>query len=393
MHAVTRLILSPPVYLLASLVGAVVTLGIAINTLMAEGHAAFNTTSMGVVWGLPIVTYDYFLLTSTGLVMVACLGLVFGIERFNLIAKRCLWLAVAGLIGGVAVLMLELGYPIRALWMTPINFQVLSPLFWKVLLVAAYTVVLLLLFYRIDQGAGREAARPLAIAGFALAVAIALAAGSVFALMTMRPFWFGGEVMVVFLIESFLGGLAFVLFFTYLARGFDPAALPEDLRAFFAGGFGMFFAAVIGLHAALVGGRAIAGAWSTAEGLQVWGHMLASPLFWGGTLLGILVPLVLMATPDLRRRAWAQMLAAVLVMIGLFIARYEFIIGGQMVPLFKGSWAPGLLDYVPSATEWLLLLGGIFLANVVNAAGAWLLDLDARPAEAPAEAAARPVEA
>jgi molybdopterin-containing oxidoreductase family membrane subunit len=43
--------------------------------------------------------------------------------------------------------------------------------------------------------------------------------------------------------------------------------------------------------------------------------------------------------------------------------------GGQLVPLFKGSWAPDLLSYAPSLTEWALLLMAIFLANAVNAWG------------------------
>ncbi|CRI67723.1 putative Polysulphide reductase, NrfD (fragment part 2) [Thiocapsa sp. KS1] len=56
-------------------------------------------------------------------------------------------------------------------------------------------------------------------------------------------------------------------------------------------------------------------------------------------------------------------------MNALLISRYEYIIGGQLVPLFKGSWAPALLSYAPSPTEWLLLLVAIFLSNAVNAFG------------------------
>jgi hypothetical protein len=58
-----------------------------------------------------------------------------------------------------------------------------------------------------------------------------------------------------------------------------------------------------------------------------------------------------------------------MVMNALLISRYEYIIGGQLVPLFKGSWAPELLSYVPSPTEWLLLLVAVFLSNAVNAFG------------------------
>jgi Ni/Fe-hydrogenase subunit HybB-like protein len=390
MSALTDSLRRPQIlYLALSAIGFAVTFVVVMFVLLAQGHTAFNTTSLGVVWGLPIVTYDYFLLTSTGLAMVASLALLFGLGGFFLIAKRCLWLAIAGLVGGVAVLMLELGYPFRALWATPLNMQVLSPLFWKVLLVGAYTLVLLLTFWRIEAaGWTRTSARALGSLLFVLAVAIALVAGSVFGLMAMRPFWFGGEIPVVFLIESFLGGLAFAIFFTYLAHGFRASTMAVETRAFFGGGLAILFAVVIALHGAFVGGRAITGLWSNAEGMQVWGHIAGSPLFAAEILIGIAVPLVLMATPALRREAWAQIAAAALVMVALFIARYDFIIGGQMVPLFKGSWAPDLIAYVPSATEWLLLLMGVFLANLVNAVGEWRFTLAAQPTLAAPPAAA-----
>ena len=82
---------------------------------------------------------------------------------------------------------------------------------------------------------------------------------------------------------------------------------------------------------------------------------------WGG----IALPFVLMAFSALRQLPYLQILASLLVMAALLVSRYEFIIGGQMVPLFKGSWAPDLLSYAPSPTEWALLLVGVFLANVL----------------------------
>lgn len=361
--------------LVAAAAGFLVTLAMVALNLMNAGHAAFNTTSVGVFWGLPIVTYDYFLLTSTGLTLVASLPLVFGLEAFRPIARRCVWLAIAGLVGGVAALMLELGHPLRAMYAIILSFQTASPLFWKVLFVAAHAILLFVLFGQLMKG-DAAAAKPIAIAMFVVALGIALLAGSVYGMMAMRPFWFGGDVPVAFLIESFLGGLAFTIFFSYLAHSFRGGTLPNDLKSLFDGQLGGMFAIVIALHGAFVGGRVVTGLWSNAEGLQVWRHITASPLFHIEVWLGIVLPLVLMAMGSLRRTSWAQIAASVLVMVSLMIARYDFIVGGQIVPLFKGSWAPGLISYVPSATEWLILLMSIFLANVVNAFGEWRFDLE-----------------
>lgn len=379
MTALTIKAARPSFVFLGALLGLVVALGFVLSQLFTVGHAAFNTTSKGVVWGLPIVTYDYFLLTSTGLIFIASLSLVFGRRQFDPVARRCVWLALAGLVGGVAVLFLELGYPLRALYAVPLNAQTASPLFWKVLLVGIYTILLLVLIARLQTVRDLSEARPAALLTFIAALGIALVAGSVFGLMAMRPMWFGGEVPVVFLIESLLGGFAFTIFFTYLTHGFSSDRMPAGTVDLFGGTFGQLFAVVIALHLLLHAGRAFTGLWSNAEGLQVWHHMVGQPTFhlafWGGVVL----PLALMAS-GLRRQPIVQVLSAALVMLALFVARYEFIIGGQIVPLFKGSWAPPLLSYVPSITEWALLLVGVFLANAVNAFGEWRLDLDSRQA-------------
>lgn len=370
---VSRMPAQTPLYLIVAAIVTLISGGYVLFQISTAGHAAFNTTNLGIMWGLPIVTYDYFLLTSTGLVMVAALGLVFGFDDFRQIARRCLWLALAGLVGGVAVLFLELGYPLRALIATPTNFQMASPLFWKVLLVGAYTVVLIVALLTGGDRLRRGEGGALTTLLFALAVAISLVAGSVYGMMAMRPFWYGGEIPVAFLIESFLGGLAFAMFFTYLVHGFSQDGMSAQLRALLGGRLAGLLAIVIALHLAFVGGRAITGLWSNAEGLQVWGHIVSQPLFHIGLWVCTVLPLIILATPGMRVQPMMQVAASLLVMVGLLISRYEFILGGQLVPLFKGSWAPALIPYVPSPAEWALFVMGIGVANVVYAGAIWLL--------------------
>lgn len=346
--------------------------GYALFELLMYGKMQFNTTNYGIFWGFPIVIYDYFLLTSTGLAMVAALYHVFGLEEFRFVAKRCLWLAMAGLMGGVAVLFLELGNPLIALWATPLNMQTNSPLFWKVLLVGAYTALLAIVL--LGTIVNRDDRRnPLMYLVGALALLITLAAGSVYGMMAMRPVWFGGQLPVVFLIESFMGALAFTVFFTHLKNGFNHDTMRPQTRALFEGTLANMFAISIALHFVLHAGRVVTGLWSNAEGFQVWGHIVASPLFHFSMWGCIALPFVLMLLPVTRRNGMAQILAAALVMIGLLISRYEFIIGGQQVTLFKGTWAPEILSYSPSIGEWALLVLAVGIANAVYAFAAWKL--------------------
>ena len=364
-------------HLLVALVLLVLGGGYVLYEIAQFGKVQFNTTNYGIFWGFAIVVYDYFLLTSTGLAMVASLYHVFGLEEFKPVARRCLWLAMAGIIGGVAVLFLELGNPLVAIWATPLNMQTASPLFWKVLLVGAYTVLLALVLLSMINT--REDKRnPLMIAVGALALLVTLVAGSVYGMMAMRPVWFGGTVPVVFLIESFMGALAFTMFFSHLKNGFNHDNMRPQTRALFEGTLARMFAISIALHFILHAGRAVTGLWSNAEGMQIWGHMVASPMFQFAMWGCIALPFLLMVLPSTRSNGMMQILASILVMVGLLISRYEFIIGGQQVTLFKGTWAPEILSYSPSTGEWALLVLAVGLANAVYAFAAWKLGAEDR---------------
>jgi molybdopterin-containing oxidoreductase family membrane subunit len=365
--------------LIAAAIGLVVAGGWVLSQLMTVGHAAYNGDSRGIFWGLPIVTYDFFLLSSTGLAMLAAAWTVFGIAAFEPIARRATWLAVAALVGGVAALFMELGYPLRALLLIPLSGQTDAPLFWKVWGVIVYTLALAWLVLKwLAAGPGAPVPRAAALASFAAAVYITFVAGGVYGWMAMRPFWFGGEISLAFIVEALLGAVAFVIIFTHLAHGFDSGRFDERTRALFAGPLGALFGVLMVAHAFFVVSRLIAGLWSNADGMQVWQHLWSRPAFQAELWIGIGVPLLITVLPALRRSLGLQLLAAVIALVALFAARYDFVIGGQLVALFKGSWAHGLLSYTPSLTEWAVLATAVFLANVVNAAGEKRLDLGTR---------------
>ncbi len=58
-------------------------------------------------------------------------------------------------------------------------------------------------------------------------------------------------------------------------------------------------------------------------------------------------------------------------------------IGGQVVPLFKGSWVPGLIEYTPSLTEWMLVVLALSVTFLIYAVGEKVFDLGGSPRSAP----------
>ena len=337
-------------------IGLVVSLGIVLFNLMSEGHRAFGTSSQ-IPWGLPVSTYVFFVLTSTGLTFVASLAMVFGIKGFYPIAKRCIWLAAATLIAGFASLGMEIGHPFRMLWALPLSFQVASAMWWMGVFYTIYLVLLLLKFQRINAGDWDSgASRNLGIASFVSVVLAHGTLGLVFGMMAMRPFWYDGLVPMYFLVTAALSGAAFAILFTYLAYGFSQDNMPAETRALMVGAMPKAFAATIGIAGLFLIFRMISGLWSNLEGLEVFQMIAGSPLFHIELWLGLVVPFVLMTMAGTRNQANMQALAAALVIVGLFIGRYEFVVGGQVVPLFKGLWQQGFVPYTPSLSEWMLTL-------------------------------------
>lgn len=364
--------------LLVSVAGLVVTFGLILMSLYSQGHASFNTTSDGVVWGLPVATYVFFVLTSTGLTFVASLAMVFGFKEFYPIAKRCIWLAVATLIAGFVALALELGHPFRMLWAIPLSFQIRSPMNWMGVFYAAYLVLLLFKFQKINAGDWDSgASRRLGIASFIAVVIAHGTLGSVFGMMAMRPFWYGPMIPLYFLLTAALSGVAFATLITYAAYG-GQAAMPEKVRSVMTGAMPKLFAAVLGVVLVATISRVATGLWSNAEGLQVWQYIVKTPWFWIESV-ALVGAFLIFLSPRLRSDGTMQLGAALLVILALFIGRYEFVIGGQLVPLFKGSWAPVILQYTPSFTEWMALLLAVFVTAAIVGIGERFLRLGARP--------------
>jgi molybdopterin-containing oxidoreductase family membrane subunit len=358
----------------AGIAGLVVSLAIAFTNLMSSGHASFNTGSDGVSWGLPVVTYVFFALTSTGLTLVASVAMTFGNKAWYPIAKRCVWLSLVTLVAGFASLALEMGNPIRMLWAVPLNFQPLSPLNWMGVFYAVFLVLGILKFLRIHNGDWNSGtSKKIGLAALVTELLAGGMLGMAFGAMAMRPMWFGNLVPLYFILTAACTGAAFALLVSYLTYG-SESAMPAKLRSLVQGPLPMAFAALLGLTILVIGYRTVIGLWSNADGMQVWDHIVASPWFWIEAVLLVVAFYLL-----LERKA--QVAAALMVIVAFFIDRYDFVIGGQLAPLFKGSWVPDLIAYTPSLTEWMLTLLAFSIVFFGWALGEKLFRLEAAPQE------------
>ncbi len=342
--------------------------------LWTEGHAAFNTSS-DMAWGAPIAFYLFFLLTSSGMSILASLDTVFGMRLFYPVAKRMVFLSICCLIAGFSILALEIGHPFRMLWALPFSFQIRSPMWWMGVFYSADLVLLIAKFWLLHRSRWHDRITHwVSIASFAVSVAAPGTLGLVFGMMAMRPAWFSPIMPMYFILIGFTSGVAFLMFFASIL----PHDLTKDLthamkrlfretlpRLFF-----ITLLAVMGMRF----GQIITNLWSNYEGMDAHWLALNSRLYWVEIVLGLIIPAALMAFDSLRSQRLVQAIAGLAYMIGMFTGRLEFLINGQKVPLFKGSWA-GYVDYWPSMTEWMLVPVGVGIFLMLYGAGCWLLTL------------------
>ena len=77
-----------------------------------------------------------------------------------------------------------------------------------------------------------------------------------------------------------------------------------------------------------------------------------APLFWGFVVLGLVVPVLIIAIPRTRTPLGVS-IASTLVIVSMFVKRYLITVPAQTQPLIGG----GAADYTPSIVEVLVVAG------------------------------------
>ena len=149
-----------------------------------------------------------------------------------------------------------------------------------------YVVSLLILFSRLNKPDwSMQAVRGIALVTLVFAMGVTIIAGVVYGSQSMRPFWASGDIPIAFLVESLLGGFAFIIFFTYLAGGFPWnlmgsvwafAALPVQGAAY-VGVHGLSLATILLAGLPVLGGRWVAGGGVALAGIAGLGALRLAP--------------------------------------------------------------------------------------------------------------------
>lgn len=374
-----------------------------------KGHDLTFNTSTGVPWGILISTYLFFVLPASGLCLISSLGHIFGMKGLKSISRRAIFVAIVLMLAGFLVIASELERP----WLMAL-FLFLTPnpssaMWWMGTLYGLYLITLIIEFFflcRVEvirrlqitpnsvpllyrflaAGARRptenalqrskKIARLFGIVSIILAIAALSTLGAVFGLIAARTLWSGAFTPVYFVSSALLAGdavLILTIVLTYRASGKE---IPQEMKEVV-----IKLSRLLGLFLAIFTLFTIWNLLIAQYGRMSWEFeslmvLINGPLrvpFWvGEILLSLVVPASILVYTR-AQKVWGATAASLSIIIGTFVARYDLVIGGQLVPVIGRQT---LWRYIPSMTEILMVLGALALFLLLYSLGNRFLPLD-----------------
>lgn len=351
-----------------------------------------------VAWSLAIPQYFFMTGVSAAAFLVSSLTYAFGDRRFKPIAGLSLIVALTVLLVAPLNLVADLGQPGR-FYELVYALHASAPMSWGVYLLTTYPALILVELLFAFRAALAERARDargfaaracrvlaggrtsldrsertrmdtisrrLALLGIPWAVAVHGYTGYILGVMKARPLWHTALMPVIFLVSAMVSGVAFMILVTGFFQRFETAARKVDRG-------------LLDLLAKLLAGFIVLDLvlrlfWYTIQWLYGLGgyrpvvHHLFVESFWSAvvveTILGLVLPLVVALVPAWRRRGWTLYAAAALAVIGVWMFRWDTVVGGQLIPkVGAGSYAyappiwgtDGIMQVVANWALWLFL--------------------------------------
>lgn len=368
-------------FILLAVLGVFLALG-ALAFFHAEHHG-HHVTGMNnqIVWGMPHVFAIFLIVAASGALNVGSIGTVFGKHIYQPMGRLSALLAMSLLIGGLIVLVLDLGRPDRLIIaMTHYNFK--SIFAWNIILYNGFLALAAVYVWTMMDRHAQAFYKPAGFAAFAWRLILTTGTGSIFGFLVARDFYNSAVLAPLFIAMSFVFGMAVFILVLYFAYQWTGRELGDKVLARLRTLLAVFIGAVLLIEAA----RYLTGLY-IAERADVTRFILFdggiyTALFWAGQIVvGSLLPLSLIFCRKLAGNRLALLLAAAFAIVGGLIQLYIILIGGQAYPLnlFPGAeissdYFDGQIHtYVPSIWEIMLGMGGVALALVMVVIGVKML--------------------
>lgn len=338
-------------------------------------HSGHYVTGMDnqIVWGMPHVFAIFLIVAASGALNVASIGTVFGKSLYKPLGRLSGLLSIALLLGGLMVLVLDLGRPDRLIVaMTYYNFK--SIFAWNIILYNGFLAITIVYLWMMMERRMNAYYRSAGIFAFVWRLILTTGTGSIFGWLVARSAYDMAMLAPMFIIMSFSFGLAIFILVLMAAYKWTDRPLGDAVLFRLKNLLGVFIVSVLYFVAVYHFSNLYATERHGIESFILMDGGIYTRLFWVvQILLGSLVPLAMVYHPTLGKSRPAIATASVLVIIGGIAQIYVLLIGGQAYPLdiFPGyevvsSFADGVVNsYSPSIWEITLGVGGIAVALLV----------------------------
>jgi molybdopterin-containing oxidoreductase family membrane subunit len=354
-------------YLLLGIFGLMVFGGaIAFFTMEHSGHYISGMDNQ-IVWGLPHIFAIFMIVAASGALNIGSIGTVFGKKAYQPLGRLSALVALSLLIGGLVVLLLDLGRPDRLIIaMTYYNFK--SIFAWNIILYSGFMVFVGIYIWTMMDRTAKMYYKMAGIFAFTWRLILTTGTGSIFGFLVARQAFDTAIMAPLFIVLSFSVGMAvfiivLVASFKWTGRDLGDVIL-NKLRYLLA----VFILGVLMLEVT----RHLTNLYATehhgVESFILQGDNIYSTFFWMGFIvLGTFVPLSLIFCKKLKNNRNALLVAAALTILGGFALLYTIVIGGQAYPLVlfpnaevSSVYFDGVINsYSPSKWEILLGIGGV----------------------------------
>ena len=355
-----------------------------------------------IPWRLLVALYVFFVVSTTGLCIIASLGEVFGFTKFEPIVKEGLLMALVTILVGLMTIGLEIEQVIRGYYALIGHVNTTSMMFWMIMLYVLVVIFLVIevwfYFYddlikqREEGGLRGLVARILTIPkasetkDFAKVIGLVaifteiIAVSNLGALFGVNylPFWHGPFLPVYFILSAIVSGAALTVVGVYITDCVKGVKIEgERYEAI------QMLRVILGLAIVVTifftAWKFIIKAYPTSSLLS---RESILPFINGGfafnfwvmeIVVGLIIPLILLATPQTGRKAEGVFVASLLTVIGIFFQRIDLVMGGLALKLITGTRFPTPV-YHPF--EIMAMLGFLALAIFLYYVGYKLLPME-----------------
>ncbi|MBQ7270172.1 MAG: polysulfide reductase NrfD, partial [Campylobacter sp.] len=341
-----------------------------------NGQEASYGVSREIPFGLLLMGYAFFVGISVGVATIATADHLFGFHAFSKISRHLQLLAISALLAAFWLIFWELGSPFKLQVLRFVhyyfNFAVESPIWWMstfYLIETPLLIIELILMLKGDEKSSFLAG----IVAFIMGIIAFSTLSMVFAVNAARPIWNTPSFTISFIFGALICGISVIFAFVYLTKKSLNERILRNLNIFMfllllAVLFINFWNAVILSYGA--------GSY-LAKNFEVFTNgNLSFNFYFFEICIGILLPMILLILSKFSNLKFS-VIAGILAIIGVFFARFDGIVGGQLVRVeseFLGKIEFG--SYCPSVAEITIFISGIGVMLFIYALGKTFLNLE-----------------